>query len=273
MTCARPFQFRARLLAALLVLCGAPLPWAAAQGDAYSGASDLQGDEADEGGYIDESELFEDEQTAQAAAPLAPDPLRPVNRAIFSFNDFFYRKALKPVANTYEKVVPRPARRSIGNFFRNLAYPSRLAGNLLQLKFDGAAKETGQFLVNSTAGVGGLFSPAKSMAQLETPKEDVGQAFGAWGLGHGFYLVLPVLGPSSLRDLAGRVGDSAAHPISTPFTFLDGDTERLIIQGVDILNESPDLLSGYESAVEAAFDPYASVKDGYLQRRETQVEE
>ncbi len=136
------------------------------------------------------------------------DPLEPVNRVIDSFNDKVDRAILKPTAQGYEKVVPATARSSVTNFFANLNEPLVVVNQLLQGKGKEGVSDTGRFLVNSTIGLLGLFDPASQMG-LTRHDEDFGQTFGRWGIGEGWYLVLPILGPSTLRDTAGKFGDSA----------------------------------------------------------------
>lgn len=221
---------------------------------------------------IDEDDLFADDFGSRPATSVA-DPLKPVNKAIFKFNDFVYLKLMKPVAKTYANVMPDPAEKGIHNFFQNLEYPKRLVGNVLQLKLGQASKETGKFLVNSTAGIGGFVNVAGDIPALQTTKEDLGQAFGSWGLGHGFYLVLPILGPTSLRDGIGGLGERYLEPTSRHWDIVKKWEERAALDAIEILNESPKLVEFYESFLQASFDPYEGVKNGYIQGRDKAVEQ
>jgi phospholipid-binding lipoprotein MlaA len=218
------------------------------------------------------SEEFYAEETVNG--PPASDPLEPVNRAVFRFNDFLYLRVLDPVATVYTKVTPDPLEKGLGNFFDNLEYPVRLAGNLLQGRWDGAWRETQRFAINTTVGLGGVLSPADSMDGFEAiPPEDVGQAFGSWGIGEGPYLVLPLFGPSNVRDLGGFIGDRAVHPLKEPFSLIDDwDWEwRTALWGTDLIQRSPDLIERYRQMKGGAIDPYVSLRNAYTQRRRAAV--
>lgn len=165
------------------------------------------------------------------------DPIEPFNRVSFVASDALMDWVIVPAAKGYSFVIRKPVRKSIRNFGENLAYPVRLINTLLQGKFRGARDETGRFVVNTTVGLLGLFDPAGKWG-LEPFEEDFGQTFGKWGMGTGFYLFLPVTGPSSGRDAVGAVGDALANPATyvpglSPFlrfndlTFLVYDYERL----------------------------------------------
>ncbi len=201
------------------------------------------------------------------------DPIEGFNRAIFKFNDGLYTKIVTPFARGYSKVVPDPIEKGVGNFFDNLKFPSRFAGNVLQGRLNQAGRETGKFLVNSTIGLGGILKPSDDIDGLSPSDEDIGQAFAKWGMGHGFYIVLPFLGPTSLRDFVGDFADGAVEPIPDPWTLIDDDTDRLILQVAEIVNGLPRLIEIYDSMRRSAIDPYASVRDGYAQRRARQVNE
>ena len=208
------------------------------------------------------------------------DPLQPVNRVVFKFNDFVYEKALWPVANGYEKVVPSPVRTGLVNFYDNIRYPVRLVGSLLQGKFKRAGRETGKFVVNSTAGLGGFIRQSDKIPELaNVPREDMGQAFGAWGIGHGPYLVLPILGGVSSRDLVGRVGDTFASPLGWKYpewgnrewtAELDWEWQ-LAITGTDVISSLPGGLRVYREMKSSALDPYVAVRDGTISYRNEQV--
>ena len=212
------------------------------------------------------------EEVDEYAAPPVSDPLERMNRAIFKFNDGFYTHALRPLARGYERVVPSPIRHGLANFFDNLKFPIRFASCALQAKPGRAVRETGKFLLNSTIGIGGLRRVSDSVPQLAAvPPEDIGQTFGVWGIGHGPFLVLPFLGPSSLRDVFGMVGDTMLNPVNWSGTSRTikgyNPTWRYSLEAVDFINLSPDLIRTYDSFKHAAIDPYVSVRNGYLQHR------
>lgn len=213
--------------------------------------------------------LAETQAEGEPAEQIA-DPLEPLNRVIFEINDKLYFIVLRPVATGYSFIVPEPARESINNFFKNLAYPVRLVSCLLQGKGEKAWLETQKFLVNSTGGVLGLINLAEiSDDKFKTSGEDLGQTFGYWGAGHGFYLVLPVFGPSSLRDGLGRVGDYFLDPLN----YLEPQEHRWALSATDVVNSESLRLGDYEDLREAAIDPYTAFKDVYVQYRKAQVED
>lgn len=241
-------------------------------------ASEDGGDE-----FEDEfSEYFEDEGTA---APTVSDPLEGFNRAMFWVNDYLYFYAARPAARAWGATVPLPLRRGISNAFYNLAYPIRFVNSLLQGKPGRAAQETGRFLLNSTFGLGGLVNVAKGV-DLDPPEEDLGQTFGVWGLGHGFYLYLPFIGPSSARDFSGRLGDRFLDPMTWLFWDFSNedkqlkewsDSERLwvplAITAGDTINDLSFRIGDYEALKRASLDPYAAIRDIYVQARINQVRE
>jgi phospholipid-binding lipoprotein MlaA len=198
------------------------------------------------------------------------DPIEPVNRAIFWFNDKLYFYLLKPVARGY-RIVPEPARKSVANFFSNLATPVRFANSLLQLKAKKAGSELARFVVNSTIGVLGLFDPGKNWLGLNRADEDFGQTLGFYGAGEGFYLVLPVFGPSNLRDGLGRVGDYFADPVSSPHYFILNDWEQYALEGFDTVNSISLDKDTYEGIKRDALDPYLFLRNSYSQYRQNKI--
>ena len=196
--------------------------------------------------------------------PLASDPLEPVNRATFWVNDKLYLYAFKPLVKGYRFIVPEFMRAGLSNFFKNLGEPISLANDLIQLNFNEAFKSGFRFTVNSTVGVLGLMDVAASQGGVYRQTQDFGLTMGHYGVGHGFYLVLPFLGPSSLRDGLGKVGDLAF----TPLTYADLTVgQSLEVRGVDLFNEFSMDKDTYEAVSRQAIDPYATFRDGYLQRR------
>ena len=223
---------------------------------------------------LEMDELIDDDGTKvrEGSAAIA-DPLKVLNQAIFEFNDAAYKNIFQPFTRQYVRVIPKEARKGIGNFFNNLEYPARLTGSLLQFRFGRASRETGNFFINTTAGMAGFMNAAQEFEALQPPKEDIGQAFGAWGFKHGFYFVLPFLGPTSLRDFVGRIGGNYVEPISEPSTQVDSSTDRLILTAVETVNDIPEIIDIYNSITGPALDPYTAVRDGYAQLRAVQVAE
>ena len=142
------------------------------------------------------------------------DPLSGYNEVMTSFNDTLYVYALRPLAKGYAAVIPLPAREGIANAFENLLFPVRFINNLLQFKFQNSVEELGRFVINSTIGILGFMDVAHNEFGLKPHNEDFGQTLGFYGIGSGFHVVLPIFGPSNVRDIVGFVGDAWASPLS-----------------------------------------------------------
>ena len=215
-----------------------------------------------------------DEPDEFAVKPVS-DPLAPLNRVVLKFNDGFYAVVLRPVAHTYERATPPPVQHGLSNFFENLRFPIRFVGDVLAGRPKRAAQETGKFLINTTAGFAGLVNVSDSVPALkDVPPGGLGTAFAAWGLGHGPYLVLPVLGPSSVRDGLGLAGDIALIPTNwRAFEHVDGYSWwwRTAVQTTDTVQSSPSFLKTYDDFLKSAVDPYLAVRNGYLQYRDAQT--
>ncbi|MFU8848580.1 MAG: VacJ family lipoprotein [Opitutales bacterium] len=223
--------------------------------------------------YLSEEDFYDEELNSGLEIS---DPLEFINRYTFKFNDFVYLNLLEPLADTYQAVTPDPVEKGASNFFRNLKYPVRLVGNLLQGRLKGAWVETGRFAINTTVGVLGVFRPADEISGFAPiPKEDIGQALGSWGVGEGPYLVIPLLGPSNLRDLGGTVGDRAINPFDEPFSLIDDWSWewQLALAGSEFIVASPSLIERYKRLKGSAIDPYGSLKNGYTQYRRAAIKE
>ena len=206
--------------------------------------------------------IFDEDPAAQTPSPI-PDRVEGFNRAIFRFNDGLYKVTLRPLAKGYVKVVPAPLRRGFSAFFHNIEFPVRFAGNILEGKPEAAVVETGRFVVNTMTSLG-FVATADDFAQLKERPSDLGRAFGTWGVGHGTYLVLPLLGPSSLRDGAGRL---LSGYFLDPVHYVQGWEYRAGINVLRVTNESPDLMESYDQLKSAAIDPYIALRDAYSSRR------
>jgi phospholipid-binding lipoprotein MlaA len=194
------------------------------------------------------------------------DPLESMNRGIFWFNDHVDTYVLVPVATVWDKVMPNRVQRSISNFFGNLRFPIVAGNDLLQAKFKHAATDVGRFVVNTTVGVAGFFDPASDWG-LEAHNEDFGQTLGYWGVPPGPYLVIPILGPSDIRDTGGLVVDgfSTVYPWFVDFIY------TISARAVDVVNARSLYLKEVEEAKAASVDYYAAVRNAYVQRRKSQV--
>jgi len=193
------------------------------------------------------------------------DPWQRMNRGVYKFNDAVDTAVVAPVARTYVRVIPQLIRTGVTNFFNNLTSPDTIVNALLQGQLKPFARDTGRFVVNSTIGIGGLFDPASSMG-LTLDARDFGQTFGKWGIPSGPYVVLPLLGPSDVRDAIGRVPDEYADPrhyIRNPYW----DYGLLLLYDV---KARADLLPLTDMA-KKTFDPYAFERNAYLQHRDFMV--
>ena len=195
------------------------------------------------------------------------DPIESLNRQVFEFNEVVDRAILKPVAQAYEFVLPEPVRDCVSGMFSNLREPSNAINNLLQGKPADAFSDTCRFVVNTTVGLLGCFDPARQMG-LEKHNEDFGQTLGRWGIGSGPYLVVPILGPSTLRDAIGIYG---AEPYLDVNFYIDNVRVRNAILGTRVVNQRAELLQTDDLISGAALDKYRFIRDGFLQRRRSLV--
>ncbi len=194
------------------------------------------------------------------------DPLEPVNRVVDTVNDKIDRALLKPTAQFYEKVVPDQARTSVTNFYSNLGEPLVITNQFLQGKPKEGAADFARLLVNSTIGLLGLFDPASKMG-LTKHREDFGQTFGKWGIGEGWYVVLPLLGPSTIRDSVGLVGDYQLDPVSQH----EEVRERNALSALRLVDTRANLLSATSLRDTAALDPYLFTREAYRQLRWSRI--
>lgn len=223
--------------------------------------------------YLSEEELFGEDVLNGGGIS---DPLESINRAIFQFNDFLYLQVFDPIGQVYSAITPDPVEQGATNFFQNLKYPVRLVGNLLQGRFAGAWTETERFLLNSTVGVAGTMRPSDSYERLAPiPSEDIGQALGSWGIGNGPYLVLPIFGPSTLRDLVGFVGDRAVNPLQEPFSAIDDWEweEQFALTASEVVTGLSSQTARYRQMKGSSIDGYGALKNGYTQFRRAAVAE
>lgn len=218
------------------------------------------------------------------------DPWESVNTKFFDFNRQLDRWVLKPVAKGYDYVLPNIVQVGISNIFYNSRATPRFLNNMFQGKFKGAGIEVGRFLINTTVGIGGFFDVAQHYFKLTTPEEDTGQTLGFYGVPPGPYIMVPILGPYTLRDLAGYAGDIALNPIywlilptmhnidSIP-TVVDID-ERAATYAIsigaratEVVNERSLNLEKFQGVEEATVDLYSAVRNAYLQKRAKAIQE
>ena len=193
------------------------------------------------------------------------DPWESWNRGVYKFNDVLDRAIAKPVARTYVRFVPEPIRIGVTNFFANLETPTVMVNDALQGKVLAAANDLGRFVLNTTLGVGGILDPATS-AGLAHNDEDFGQTLGKWGVHPGPFLEIPVLGPSDLRDGPARVVDAYTNPRE----YIKNNWIKYGLYLPDFTDRRAALLP-LEDTLNNTYDPYAFVRDAYLQRRAYKV--
>lgn len=209
---------------------------------------------------------------ATGCATTSNDPLESVNRGVYKFNDVTDKAVFKPVATAYKTVTPSPIRKGFSNFFNNLTSITSVLNNILQLKFSNAFSEAGRFVINSTFGIAGFIDVA-GMDNVPVHKEDFGQTLGHWGVGNGAYLVLPFLGPSTVRDTTGFIVDGTT---TDPITYTHNIGEIRLhnqLRAAQIIDKRAQLLDATDLLESASLDPYAFTRDAYLQRRASQVQD
>ena len=198
------------------------------------------------------------------------DPWQRFNGKTFEFNRRVDRYALKPIAKGWKAVLPERVAIMLSNAFDNVNVVPRVLNNVLQGRWNGAGRELGRVVINSTAGVGGLFDPANDYLNIRKSPAEFGQTLGKWGTGPGPYLVLPFMEPLTVRDGIGNVVDAAMNPLSYVLPLVP---VRLSLTAGSRVNEralSDDLFQDFEDSV---LDTYSAVRNGYLQRREHMIRE
>jgi phospholipid-binding lipoprotein MlaA len=224
-----------------------------------------------------EDEMLDEFEEEMKTKEETSDPLEGYNRVMTTVNDHLYEYLLSPVANGYKKVTHKEVRSSVANFFHNLLYPIRLINNVLQGKFHNSGEETGRFLINSTVGVLGLFDVAKSHFNLQAHNEDFGQTLGYWGVEGGPHIVLPILGPSNLRDTISLYPDSLINPIdyheNRSYNVAKNWETSLALKSLDKVNMVANSNGAYELMKKDAIDLYPYLKNSYEQYRQKQIEE
>ncbi|MFM0073016.1 VacJ family lipoprotein [Paraburkholderia sediminicola] len=195
--------------------------------------------------------------------PTKGDPLEGLNRTIFTVNDKLDQYALKPVAKGYVFITPQPVRDSVTNFFSNIGDVYIAANNLLQLKITDGVEDIMRIVINTVFGVGGLFDVA-TLAKLPKHDNDLGLTLGHYGVPAGPYLVLPLFGPSTVRDAVGSIGNYYVNPLS----YIHPDGLSWALYGLNVVNTRANLLNAGDVLEGAALDKYSFVRSAYLQRRE-----
>ena len=225
---------------------------------------------------IEDDEMFDDFED-ETQVEYITDPFSGYNRAITLFNDKLSIYVLTPVSKSYAYIFHKEIRSSVSKFYKNLYYPTRVVNNTLQGKFLNTLEETQRFILNSTVGVLGLFDPAKYYFDIEEHNEDFGQTLGYYGVGSGPHIVLPLFGPSNLRDLTGMFPDSYLSPIDYDerawFTLTDTPVLYLSARAYEEVNNFSLNIEQYEKIRKDAIDLYPYLRDVYEQYRDNQIKE
>lgn len=199
------------------------------------------------------------------------DPLESVNRAIFAFNEVVYGILLSPIAKAYNASVPQVVRMSVSNVIDHVSSPITFVNDLLQFELDRAMTTLARFLVNTVVGFGGLADVA-AVSGLEEHEEDFGQTLAVYGMGEGFYLVLPLLGPSNPRDAVGKyLVDPYFDPLGLWLDNTDRDTEKYVRIGVTAVDEYASIVDELERIRRTSVDYYAAIRSLYRQKRATEI--
>ena len=214
----------------------------------------------------EEFDLLEEELDDEEVG--VADPLEGFNRLMFGLNDTLYFWIFKPIAQTYKAVAPEPARIGIRNFFQNIGTPVRYVNCLLQGKGPAAGTELHRFWVNTTEGILGFGDPARDQYGLQPTWEDLGQTLGVYGMDNGFYIVWPLLGPSTVRDSLGMVGDVFLNPVR----YVRPRETSYIISATRGINLSSFHIDEYEDFKVAFLEPYIAMREAYIQNREEQIQ-
>jgi phospholipid-binding lipoprotein MlaA len=212
-------------------------------------------------GAASEDLLLEYEETV-----VESDPLEPSNRVMFGANETVYRFVFDPLADVYGFVVPRPVRRSVLRFFENLGEPAVFINEVLQLNPERAGLTSARFVVNTTVGVAGLFDPARRVG-LPRNQTDFGETLGVYGIGHGWYLVIPLLGPSSVRDLVGDLVNGFMHPQNYFLAY----APQAILATSSGFSRYEASRSDLDALRESSVDFYTAMRSAYLMQREAEV--
>jgi len=215
---------------------------------------------------------FEDEFSSNDDEEEILDPLSSYNEMMTTFNDKAFIYGINPVSEAYAYVMPEAVRQSVANFIYNLQFPIRITNNILQGKFQNSSDELERFLVNSTVGIAGLFNPAGDTLHIPEHNEDFGQTLGHYGIGAGFHIVLPFLGPSNVRDVLGFAVDGYTSPLiyqknlkkyKIPKNYL----QSMAIYGSQMVNKNSLNLGAYDSLKQDAIELYPFLREIYEQKR------
>ncbi len=206
----------------------------------------------------------------------ASDPFEKINRKIFTFNDYIDRYFLEHIAKGYRKYLPKIFRNVIRNFITNISLPLSITNSLLQGKVENSLSSSSAFLINTTIGIGGLFDIANNKG-IKYNREDFGQTLGRYGFPNGPYLMLPLFGPSNLRDFSGWVINKSIDPFNLNLLRIGGDYNiisnnlRSSFSSISVIDGRESLIKIIEDLRSDSFDPYSTIKSAYTQRRNSEI--
>lgn len=215
--------------------------------------------------------LDDDDEYLSAPTIKVSDPFEPWNRFWYHANDILYMQLLKPLHETYVLVTPKEVRSGINNFFHNLLFPVRFVNCLLQGDFYDAGVQVSRFVINSTLGIGGIFDVTKNdkvLVPVNNVPKDFGSTLAYWGVGEGPFFIIPVFGPSTIRDTVGLGADTAATP-TTYLPLKDGGAAML---GLRAMHAGDTSLAQYEAVRKLSIEPYVALRSAYLQNRRHMLE-
>lgn len=203
----------------------------------------------------------------QPASTADSDPFEGFNRGVYAFNDVVDQFILRPVTSVYRAATPEMVRSGVHNFLTNLTAPVVLVNNVLQGDPTQAFSTFWRFVINTTVGIGGVYDVAGGYTELKYRQEDFGQTLGIWGSGPGPYIVLPLLGPSSGRDAAGKLVDV----VTDPLTWYLSDGWTAARYGAEAIDGRNDVFEALDEINRTSLDPYATIRSAYMQKREAQI--
>ncbi len=240
----------------------------------------LSADYIETSSYVSTSSLRNDDFEKEFNNPKEDNPFDPLsgyNSIMTNINDKFYEYLLKPTAQGYAYIVPENTRSGIGNFFDNLFFPIRFANNLLQFKIKNSVDELERFIINSTMGIAGFADVAYTTFDIKTHNEDFGQTLGFYGMGSGFHVVLPLFGPSNLRDIAGIFADTWVNPLnyiaSRDTNLLKDNEQSLYLTGFYTINKTSLHIEEYDAFKKDAIELYPYLRSFYEARRNQLISE
>jgi len=253
-------------LATVLLFLFPPMMALAAESTATSAPAEAEKPES----KASADDEYEDEYEDDSKKVTVADPLEPFNEDMYQLNDFLILYVLEPVAKVEKAVIPWEFRTIFRNMLENIRFPVRFVNCLLQTKWEKAGDEFASFFLNTTVGFLGMADVSAAYPGLKKSPEDMGQTFAVWGWDESSYLMLPFLGPSTIRDALGKVPDWVLNPL---FWLVPGTAESIGLRAGEAVNDTSFRIGDYETIKKASLDPYVAIRNGYIQNREKLIDE